>query len=873
MTDKKVISELLKNKILVLDGATGTELQKKGMPAGVCPEIWASENKEIQRAIYKSYSEVGSDIIYTCTFGANFYKLALYGRDDVENINSILAQAAKKAGGENTLVAGDIGPIGHFIEPFGEIRFEDAVKMFKRQARGLLDGGCDLFVIETQMDIQEARAALIAVKELTDAFTIVTMTYEPEGRTLNGTSPEAALITLQSLGADAVGCNCSSGPAEMLKIIERLKPISKVPLVAKPNAGMPRIESGKTIFPMGPEEFASFAESFASAGINLMGGCCGTTPQHIKLLAKELAQYKPEPYCDIHVAAPSATSVLQPLLPQAAAPQTQTEARGEVKVKTRKNCFFAKDIVALSSATEALIVNKKSGLQVIGERINPTGKKRLQSEMLEGKLSLVRKMAMEQEASGASMLDINAGMPGINEKNTVIKIIDMLAPWCKLPLVIDSASPEVVEAALRKYPGRALINSISGEKEKIEKLLPVAAKYGAMFVLLPLADNELPETAERRIEIIKEVYNEAEKLGFTKNDIIIDGLVMTVSSNQQAPLETLKTIKWAAENGFSSLAGLSNVSFGLPERKRINSAFLSMAAAYGMTHVIANPGEIELMWAKHASDLLTGKDVDALAYLKFASANPDPGIMPNSIQPMPHPAAKGAGASPDASADTAADADASAGANAATSPVFDCIVSGNRDDIITHVQKTLELNTAPKDILEKIMIPAIMHVGELYDKKKYFLPQLIASAETMKKGFTVLEPKLEDKNAGAKGKILFATVEGDIHDIGKNIVILMLRNYGFDVKDLGKSVPADEIIKNAKEFEPDIIALSALMTTTMVKMPEVIELAKKEGITASFMVGGAVVTKEWAESIGAAYSKDGVEAVKTASSLAGKCNL
>ena len=807
MTDKKTILELLKNKILVLDGATGTELQKRGMPGGVCPEIWASENREVQKAIYKSYAEAGSDIIYTCTFGANFYKLSQYGRSDVENINCSLAQMAKDAvagiPGKNIFVAGDIGPSGHFIDPFGEINFEDAVKMFKRQVKGLMDGGCDLFVIETQMDIQEARAALIAVKELTNAFTVVTMTYEPEGRTLNGTSPEAALVTLQSLGADAVGCNCSAGPAEMLKIIKRLKPVSKIPLVAKPNAGMPRIADNKTVFPMGAEEFSLFAEPFARAGVNIIGGCCGTTPEHIGLLAKELGKHKP-------------------VLPK------------------------AEEIITLSSATEALILNKKSKLQIIGERINPTGKKKLQTELLEGKLSLVRKMATEQEEAGAHLLDINAWMPGINEKETIIKIIDMLAPWCKLPLVIDSASPEVVEATLRKYPGRALINSISGEKEKIENLLPVAAKYGAMFILLPIADNELPEKSSRRIEIIKEIFKNAEKLGFTKNDIIIDGLVMTVSSSPEAPAETLKTISWASENGFSSLAGLSNVSFGLPERKRINSSFLSMAAASGMTHVIANPAETELMWAKYSSDLLTGKDNDALEYIKFASENQDNDLRTSS---------------PDSAA---------INTGHATAPLYDCIVSGNRDDVTDHVQHSLEKGNIPKDILEQIMVPAIMHVGELYESKKYFLPQLIASAETMKKGFSILEPLLKDKNSSAKGKILFATVEGDIHDIGKNIVILMLRNYGFDVKDLGKSVTTEEIIKIAKEFKPNIIALSALMTTTMVKMPEVIALAKKEGIESVFMVGGAVVTKEWAESIGANYSKDGVEAVKVASLLVEK---
>ncbi|MCP5514458.1 MAG: homocysteine S-methyltransferase family protein [Spirochaetales bacterium] len=807
MTDKKHISDMLSGKIIVLDGATGTELQKRGMPAGVCPEIWAIENREIQKSIYKSYADAGSGIIYTCTFGANQLKLQQYGRDDVENINRTLAEMAKEAAGSKALVAGDIGPCGHFISPFGDIDFDDAVKMFKRQVQGLLDGGADLFVIETQMDIQEARAALIAVKEITDAFTIVTMTYEPDGRTLNGTTPEAALVTLQSLGADAAGCNCSTGPEEMLNLVKRLKGISRVPIVAKPNAGMPRIENGKTVFPMGPSDFASFALPFAEAGVNMMGGCCGTTPLHIKLLADEISKYKPLPAAE-------------------------------------------NNLVMLSSPAEALVTQKGSSLQIIGERINPTGKKKLQGELLEGKLSIVRAMASRQQESGAQLLDINAGMPGIDEKETVVKIINTLAPVCRLPLVIDSSSPDVVEAALRIYPGRALINSISGEKSKMEKLLPLAAKYGAMFILLPVADNELPSSHKRRGEIAETVYEKAEKMGFTKNDIIVDALVMTVSSSPDAALETLKTIRWASENGFSSVIGLSNVSFGLPHRVIVNSSFLSMAAASGLTHAIANPDETALMWAKHASALLTGKDKDASAFLEFASLH-------SETQAGTRTAEMRESSSQPAGTDISSDS------------IREGIISGIREDIVIHVNRALEKGGEPPEILEKIMIPAILHVGELYDSRKFFLPQLIASAETMKKGFEILEPLLGEKGRKSCGKVLFATVEGDIHDIGKNIVVLMMRNYGFDVMDLGKDVAADKIIKAAKEFKPDIIALSALMTTTMVKMPEIIARAEAENIRVPFMAGGAVVTREWAGSIGAHYSKDGVEAVRVASSLIG----
>ena len=820
MAEKERIRELALKKIMILDGATGTELQKRGMPSGVSPEIWACENREVQKSIHKSYIDAGSDIIYTCTFGANYYKLLQYGRSDVEKVNEQLASLAKEAARGRAFVAGDIGPCGHFIEPFGEISFNDAVAAFRRQVKGLLSGGADLFVIETQLDIQEARAALIAVRELTDAFTIVTMTYESGGRTLNGTTPEAALVTLQSLGADAVGCNCSTGPEEMLDLVRRMKKLAKVPLAAKPNAGMPRIEGGKTLFPMGPQEFAGYAKTFAEAGVNFLGGCCGTTPEHISLLSAEAVKYAPA-----------------------------MKAAGE-EGRARAGM--------VSSPSEALVFDSDSPLLVIGERINPTGKKKLQKELLEGNLSTVREMAKQQKLDGASLLDINAGMPGIDEKETVLKIIRMLSSSCTLPLVIDSSSPETVEAALRLYPGRALINSISGEKWKMEKLLPAAAKYGAMFILLPVTDNELPETGERRGEIALGVFREAQKFGFERNDIIIDGLVMTVSSGRYAALETLKTVRWATENSFFSVIGLSNVSFGLPERGWVNSSFLAMAAANRLTHVIANPSDRQVMLARYSADLLGGKDRDASVFLKkgplLAERERAGGQAP------------GKGGSPAAAGEAAAGgaapvSESSAGTEDA---IRGGIISGIREEIAGYVSKAVREGHKPAEILENVMVPAILHVGELYDSRQYFLPQLIASAETMKKGFEILEPLLESGSAKSRGKIIFATVEGDIHDIGKNIVVLMLRNYGFEVLDLGKDVPAVKIIDAAKEFRPDIIALSALMTTTMVKIPEVMELAGKEKIKASFMAGGAVVTREWAESNGASYSRDGVEAVKVA---------
>ena len=780
--------------IKILDGAIGTELQKRGMPSGVCPELWTIDHPEILKEIHRSYIEAGSDIIFTGTFGANPVKLAEYGiADRTEEINRKLISLAKEAAG-SIPVGGSVGPCGRFIRPFGEMDFEEAVKLYQRQIRGMLEGGADFIVAETQMDIQEARAILLAIKEFNpDTPAFVSMTYESTGRTLNGTTPEAALITLQNLGADAIGCNCSSGPAEMLEIIRRLSPLAKVPLFAKPNAGIPCVENGRTRFPMDSLEFASYGPEFAKAGAAYIGGCCGTTPEHIRELAK----------------------LTKGALLESSEPM---------------------EYMALTSAREAVITLSSSPVAVIGERINPTGKKKLQAELREGKFTMVQTMARDQKKCGASMLDINAGMPGIDEKETLLRMISLIAPQSSLPLVIDTTDPEAAEKALRYYPGRALLNSVSGEETRINRLLPAAAKYGAMFILLPIADNRIPATAEERIEIIGKIYAEAKKYGFTPKDILVDGLTMTVSADENAPAETLKTLEWASSQGFGTVLGLSNISFGLPERKWINSAFLAMAVRSGLTHVIANPSEEVLMNIKAASDLLCRKDRNGSAYIgRFADASA--------------PAA-------DPSAAISPEARISSG-----------IINGIRDDIREAVTSALSAGISPSDILEKTMIPAIIKVGELYEKKEYFLPQLIASAETMQMGFSVLEPLLGQNSVEKPGKILFATVEGDIHDIGKNIVILMLRNYGFEVTDLGKDVKAADIVKKALETKPDIIALSALMTTTMVRMPEIISAVKEAGIKAQFIVGGAVVTEDWADTIGAHYAANGVESVKKANEI------
>lgn len=804
--DKSQIIKRLAERVLVLDGATGTQLQLRGMPEGVCPELWCLENPGPITAIHQAYQAAGSDIVYACTFGANRVKLAEYGETDVVAVNRRLAQLAKQAV-PDCLVAGDIAPTGQFIEPFGPTPFEEAVEIYKEQVRGLIEGGVDCFVIETMMDIQEARAALIAVRELTDAFCMVTMTYEASGRTLNGTDPLTALITLQSLGADAVGCNCSTGPAEMLEVIKACKPYAKVPLVAKPNAGLPQLKDGRTVFAMGPEEFGGFASAFAAAGVNLMGGCCGTTPEHIAALSQAIKGLKSE-------------------LPRVNA------------------------ISAISSARRTLLMPAGGPTLVIGERINPTGKKQLQAELKEGKFALVRQFAREQEHAGAEILDVNVGMPGINEAATSNQVVGLLATLSDLPQCIDSSDVATIESSLRRYPGRALLNSISGEPGRLEALAPIAAKYGAMFILLPIVEGGVPMTAAERTAIVKGLYERLVPYGFDKSDIVVDGLAMAVSADPTAARETLATLSWCRDFGLKTVLGLSNVSFGLPERRFINAGFMAMCVNAGLSMAIANPMSPELMALKLAADVLAGRDLNARRWLDFAAT----ATITTNIT------SGGAGGG------------GQTGASANLSPaekVRAAVIEGQKDDIQNLIDAALSSGVSAQTLVDECMIPGIERVGELYEAKTYYLPQLIASAETMSQGFVTLEPKLKEAGGAtkAKGRILMATVQGDIHDIGKNIVNLMLKNNGFEVIDLGKDVKHEQLITAMKQHQPDIVGLSALMTTTMVGMQTAIDLARSEGLSTPFMVGGAVVTPGFAESIGAHYSSDGVDAVKVAEQI------
>jgi 5-methyltetrahydrofolate--homocysteine methyltransferase len=800
--DRNTFRDYLQTKIMILDGAFGTELQKRGLPAGVCPEQWVLDHPAVIVGLQKEYIAAGSNVIYTCTFGANRLKLSEFGLgDQVAALNRQIAVLAREAAGNGGLVAGDLSATGNFIKPLGDLPFETAVEIYKEQVRGLVAGGVDFLVIETMIDLQEARAALLAAQESCDLPVVVSLTFNEDRRTLTGSDPLAALLTLQSMGADAVGCNCSTGPEAMLPLIAAMKPYAKVPLLAKPNAGLPRLVAGRTEFDMRAPEFAAFAPSLVAAGVNLLGGCCGTTPEYIRQVVAEVAGLAPLP-------------------------------------------VNPRSFTAVTSLREAVFVGQEHPVAIVGERINPTGKKQLQAELLEGKQQLVRRFAQEQLARGAVILDVNVGMPGIDERRTMVNLVETLAATVPAPLSIDAANPEVIEAALRIYPGRALVNSISAETAKLEKLLPIVAKYGAVFIALPLNDAGIPQTAAERFAIIAQIYEKAVQYGYTKEDMVVDGLVMTVSADQQAARETLRVIDWCTnEFGVNTILGLSNVSFGLPERPLINGAFLTMAISRGLTMAIANPANDLLMNLKAASEVLVAKDLHSRRFLARFSGN--------------------APASAKASAPVNRNIQEEIGA---------AIVDGDQERIEILLKEGLTAGHPAVKLVDQCLIPAINRVGELFEKKQYFLPQLMQSAETMRRAFLYLEPLLAEAATASgvqrKAKVVLATVKGDIHDIGKNLVALMLKNQGFTVYDLGKDVSAVTIIDKAKEVEADLIGLSALMTTTMVGMKDVIALAKKEGLTAKVMIGGAVVDQSYAREIGAdGYSEDAYRAVKLARQL------
>lgn len=829
----------LSRDIIYLDGATGTNLMKRGMPRGVCPETWILENREIMTGLQLEYFEAGTNIVLAPTFTANRLKLMEYGLEDrIGEINRELVGVSKEARDRflmsnpsaKAYVAADLTMTGRQLKPMGTLDFEELVDIYKEQLKYITEAGVDVITVETMTSLQETRAALIAARETCDLPVLCSLTFEENGRTLFGTDGVTAVSVLESLGASAVGANCSTGPDRMAEVIKAMSGLANIPIIAKPNAGMPALDNeGNTVYNVGPDEFADQMLQLVESGASIIGGCCGTTPDHIRALRKITGALKPVPH------------------------------------KREENVRF------LSSEKSTVCFDTGSKFMIVGERINPTGKKKLQEELRSGSFDMVHDFALSQEENGASLLDINVGMSGINELETMLTAIEEVTTHVSLPLVIDSSHTDVIEQALRRYPGRALINSISYEKVKFDGLLPIAKKYGAMFILLPLSDEGLPKSLEEKKQIIDKILKRADELGISRNDIIVDGLVATVGANKKAALETLETIRYCREElSLPTIVGLSNISFGLPERANVNSAFLNLAIQNGLTMAISNPSQHQLVAGALATDMLLNKEGADLRYIEYINflkeKYPDMAAM-GTIALKTDSAQAGPG-------NKATDRNNSSGKDGTGTKqkedaVKKAVITGNRNGITDHVKEELDRGRKAQSILDDSLLPGINEVGTLFESGRYFLPQLIASAEAMRTAIDYMEPYLKnDGEKEEKARIVIATVKGDIHDIGKNLVALMLKNYGFRVYDLGKDVSREEIIAKAREVDADIIALSALMTTTMQEMREVIRCARKEGLRARVMIGGAVITQDYADEINAeGYSRDAQEAVKLAERL------
>lgn len=833
---KAEFRELINKKgIVYLDGATGSNLQMRGLPQGVCPEYWMCEHQDIIEGLQDEFTAAGTDILYAPTFTANRIKLDEYGLvDKLDYINTTLINMSKRVAeraNHKVYVAADLSMTGIQLKPMGPMDFEELVDIYKEQLKVVADAGADLVVIETMMSLQETRAAVIAAKETCpDLPVMTTLTFNEDGRTLYGTDPVTAAVVLSKLGVDALGANCSTGPKDMACVIRKMAEVCDIPIIAKPNAGIPTLDAhGKTVYNNTAENFADEMKELIDAGATILGGCCGTEPSYIAETVKK--GYKP----------------------------------GVRPKDNRPNVHY------LTSERMTFSFTLDDAFFVVGERINPTGKKTLQAELREGNTDRVAVFAEEQEENGAKILDVNMGMGGIDEKSMMLRVLEELQSITNLPISIDSSHVDIIEAALRRYPGRALINSISYEQEKFEKLLPIAKKYGAAFILLPLSDKGLPENLQEKIDIIDKISSAALDMGFTKEDIIVDGLVATVGANKNGGVETLETIRYCKNNGYATTCGLSNISFGLPERGYINAAFLSMAICEGLTMAIANPNQNLLMSTALACNLLNNKENADIVYIEKMNDLISAGV---SLSNASQNAATGV-EQKEKPSDIVLLAEDGSKLPGSAVELYSMVLKGKKNSVTAQTKVCIDEGINPQVLLNDVLIVAINAVGDLFEKGKYFLPQLINSAEAMKISIEYLEPLLQSgDDSTEKHTVVIATVSGDIHDIGKNLVALMLKNYGFNVIDLGKDVDREVIIETAIREKADIIALSALMTTTMKEMEEVIKLAKERGCTAKISIGGAVTTQEYADEIGAdGYSKDAAECVKLCKRLLGMIQI
>ncbi len=778
--------KLIYERNVIFDGGMGTQLHSRGIKTGEMPEIFGVDNPEIIKDIHRAYMKAGADVITTNTFGAN--RLKLCGKKyTVCEVIECAVGCAKEVAGENGYVALDIGPLGELIAPMGTLSREDAYDIFKEQMVCGEKAGADLIIIETMTDLAEMRCALLAAKENTSLPIVATMSFESGARTFTGCGAKSFALAAAPF-ADALGINCSLGPKEILPIAEKIAEVSAVPVIVQPNAGLPKVVDGETVFNVTPEEFAEFGRDFLKLGVRLFGGCCGTTPGHIRLLADKV---KNEPLC-----------------------------KRAITEKTR--------ICSAISYTEA------DRTLVIGERINPTGKKLFKEALVNHDIDYILRQGIEQANAGADILDVNVGLPSINEKEMMVEVVTQLQSVCPLPLQIDSSNPEVIEAALRVYDGKAIVNSVNGEQKSLDSILPLIKKYGACVVGLTLDENGIPSKAGDRLKIAEKILDAARGYGIPDRDVLIDCLTLTVSAQQEDACETLKSVRLVKEKlGLKTVLGVSNISFGLPRRDIINESFLAQAFASGLDMPILNPNADGMMKVVYAHRVLSAQDIGAAEYIeKYGEA------VENTVTE------KG------------------------TDDITEIIIRGLKDEAKAAARKLLE-SMSELELVDKYLIPALDIVGERYEKGIIFLPQLIGAAETVKQAFDVIKERLSSNGDKiSKGKIVLATVKGDIHDIGKNIVKVILENYGYTVNDLGRDVAPEKVLDAVKSDNIKLVGLSALMTTTVKSMETTIKLIKNECPDTKIMVGGAVLTEDYATQIGADYyAKDAKMGVSIAKQI------
>jgi 5-methyltetrahydrofolate--homocysteine methyltransferase len=786
------IQKLLSSNFLLFDGAMGTMLQQKGLKGGHLPEVYNIQHPEIIYDIHKEYLEAGADIITTNTFGANRLKLkdSSYCVDEIIKEAVTIARRASK----DKLVALDMGPIGHMMEPIGTLSFNDAYDIFKEQVIAGEKAGADIILIETISDLYEAKAAVLAAKENSSLPILCTMTFQENKRTLTGTDPITMIQVLEGLGVDVLGVNCSLGPKQLKPIIHEILRVATIPLMVQPNAGLPRIRNGETVYDLTPEEFAKEINYMAKKGVAVLGGCCGTNPDFIKAVKESLKGLKPR------------------------------------KSENKK-------LSTACSSTKTVILGES--VKIIGERINPSGKKKLKEALKNNNIDYIISEAIVQKETGADILDVNLGLPEIDENKMMKRVIMELQGIMDLPLQIDSMRADVIEEAVRIYNGKPIINSVNGKESSMKKIFPIVKKYGTCVIGLTLDEEGLPKTAEKRLEIAEKIIKTAKKYGIPEENILIDCLVLTASAAQGAVMETLKAIPMIkSKYNVKTALGASNVSFGLPNRRVINATYLALALGHGLDAPITDSTSEILMDTIRSFRVLANQDKECKEYIDFYSKAPKE--EKRSIGKV--------------------DKD-----------LKQIIIDGMRDEAHIKTKEFLK-SKEPMEIVDTYLIPALDIVGEKYERGEIFLPQLIRSAETVKIAFEAIKDRLisEGKNNISKGRIILATVKGDIHDIGKNIVKILLENYGFHVIDLGKDVSIEDIVNTAKEEDIKLVGLSALMTTTVQNMEETIKEIQKNKPECSIMVGGAVLNKEYAEMIGAHYyGKDAREAVNIAKKFFG----